>query len=505
MGYGEQFTNTDFKPPIPFEPKFSDHIFTLNVETLTLLSVNTTQFQKQTADIPFSLEIADGNLLLSSLKAVDKPQFFDINIHAQLQEKDCIVPLRISLLPARKMLGGIEYEVSQVIGRRGGDIGTLTLPYGTDFNQQTGALIVSDCGNEIIQVFDTNGTFKRAFGKSEKSQIARPADVKYRDNKYFVVEETTNSVTIFDQQGAFLSKIEGDVANLNDRSKPGVLHIPLGIALTARNDLVVVEQANNRLSVFDETGKFKRVVENSENDPLPFVAPYYIDIDPTSGMIAVTNRGAHEVLLLDGNGNKIRSLGKGILNYPHELTFDNHGGILVADYLNRRLVRFNQDESVDFINLQPSWGRPKTVAVNEEGLIAIAFASSEAFIILISSEQSPAKLSKQINRELKLDFRWGKFIEETKAYGAWDLSPPEIYSRYCSSCHNGGHPEAPLPGVLASWQKFSRDLDVLLDNALSGNNVMLRKGGCYDCTEDQIMETITYMLPQDFLDTSPAK
>ena len=498
LSYGDQFSNTDFNPPIPFEPSSSDATFTLEINQLDLVELDRNQIQIDKGSNPFSLQVTDGKLLVSSLTAVEKPRFFDFNIRAQLLGSECILPVRISLLPKRNMLGGIDYEVLQVIGRRGGDIGAFTLPYGTDFNDETGDLVVSDCSNQIIQSFDLSAKLSKTFGAASQQPLSRPADVKYHHGEYFVAEETTHTVAIFNEDGKLLKRLGNEPKFASQRNQPGVLHNPLGVALTPDGDIVVVEQKNNRLSVFDEYGKFKHFIGNQPGDKFPFVAPYYIDIHPDSGTIAVTNRGAHEVLVLDSEGNKIKALGRDILHFPHELTFDAAGAIWVADYLNRRLVRFNDDSSPEFVNLQPSWGRPKTVAVNGDGLIAVAFASSESFIIVISTDQNQVNLNQIFDRSLELNFEWGSALSKVKSYGPWDLSPNEIYSRYCASCHNGGHPDAPLPGVKTSWEPFSKDLDELLDAALSGNNIMLQKGGCYDCTEDQIMETIKLMLPSDF-------
>ena len=97
LSYGDQFSNTDFNPPIPFEPSSSDATFTLEINQLDLVELDRNQIQIDKGSNPFSLQVTDGKLLVSSLTAVEKPRFFDFNIRAQLLGSECILPVRISL------------------------------------------------------------------------------------------------------------------------------------------------------------------------------------------------------------------------------------------------------------------------------------------------------------------------------------------------------------------------------------------------------------------------
>ena len=56
--------------------------------------------------------------------------------------------------------------------------------------------------------------------------------------------------------------------------------------------------------------------------------------------------------------------------------------------------------------------------------------------------------------------------------------------------------EIPGPGNLEAWEEFPRNIDELTQLAITGNGAMISRGGCYDCTDDELEELIRYMLPK---------
>jgi cytochrome c5 len=74
----------------------------------------------------------------------------------------------------------------------------------------------------------------------------------------------------------------------------------------------------------------------------------------------------------------------------------------------------------------------------------------------------------------------------------------KIFKEYCASCHAPTpiiEVSAPRVGDQKAWQ-FRRQLgiDVLLKITVNGVGAMPARGGCFECSDEQLRETIRYML-----------
>ena len=85
-----------------------------------------------------------------------------------------------------------------------------------------------------------------------------------------------------------------------------------------------------------------------------------------------------------------------------------------------------------------------------------------------------------------------KAAEETVA-----ATPAELYTSKCSSCHAAGVLNAPVPGKADQWEsRIAKGTDTLYQHAISGFNAMPPKGGCMDCSDEDIKAIVDYMVSQ---------
>lgn len=78
----------------------------------------------------------------------------------------------------------------------------------------------------------------------------------------------------------------------------------------------------------------------------------------------------------------------------------------------------------------------------------------------------------------------------------------EIYTHFCASCHE---PDpliplgAPRKGNKQDWQARlkQRNLKAMLKTTDEGINNMPPRGGCFECTDDDLLAAIQYMLPHE--------
>ena len=70
-----------------------------------------------------------------------------------------------------------------------------------------------------------------------------------------------------------------------------------------------------------------------------------------------------------------------------------------------------------------------------------------------------------------------------------------IYDQYCASCHNSGLMGAPKKGDANDWDtRISQGDAVLAKHAIEGFNAMPAKGTCMDCSDEEIVAAINYMI-----------
>lgn len=71
----------------------------------------------------------------------------------------------------------------------------------------------------------------------------------------------------------------------------------------------------------------------------------------------------------------------------------------------------------------------------------------------------------------------------------------QVYESLCLSCHATGVANAPQFGNKV-WTELEKKKGMkgLLDDAIKGKNVMPPKGGCTDCTNDELRAAIQYMI-----------
>lgn len=74
----------------------------------------------------------------------------------------------------------------------------------------------------------------------------------------------------------------------------------------------------------------------------------------------------------------------------------------------------------------------------------------------------------------------------------------KIYRQFCQLCH-AINPQidvgAPRIGVSEDWQhRMKQGLNTMLRNIDNGMNAMPARGGCFECSDEQLKAAIKYML-----------
>lgn len=187
--------------------------------------------------------------------------------------------------------------------------GEMDNPFGIA-TDSSGNVYVGDGGNNRIQVFDTAGTFERAWGKDVTASGPGNTGAGF---------EVCNPAN-------------GDVcqAGSSTTAKGGEMHTPEGVATDGSGNVYVADALNDRIQVFSSSGSFNRAWGVGVNGGAAF------------GVCTVPANCA-----IGSSGG----LG-GEMFFPIAVTADSSGNVYVADYANDRIQRFSSTGTWD-----RAWGK----------------------------------------------------------------------------------------------------------------------------------------------------
>jgi cytochrome c5 len=76
-------------------------------------------------------------------------------------------------------------------------------------------------------------------------------------------------------------------------------------------------------------------------------------------------------------------------------------------------------------------------------------------------------------------------------------SGEEVYNAACAACHGTGAGGAPVYGDVAAWaDRIAKGSDALHDAGINGvaGTGMIAKGGCMNCSDQEVMAAVDYMV-----------
>jgi len=134
--------------------------------------------------------------------------------------------------------------------------------------------------------------------------------------------------TVFNAiHGIFLKSFGGYGANNGQFSNPS------GVAVDGEGRIIVSDQSNNRVQIFDKNETHLKSFGGSGANNGQFQNPYGVAVDG-EGRIIVSDRNNHRVQIFDKNGNHLKSFGgsganNGQFSNPRGVAVDGEGRIIV--------------------------------------------------------------------------------------------------------------------------------------------------------------------------------
>ena len=88
-----------------------------------------------------------------------------------------------------------------------------------------------------------------------------------------------------------------------------------------------------------------------------------------------------------------------------------------------------------------------------------------------------------------------RVVEVVAAESAFDVAAK--YQMTCFACHSTGAAGAPVTGDSEAWaERMDKGMEAVMANAINGVNAMPAKGMCMDCSDDNLVSLVEYMLDQ---------
>lgn len=202
-----------------------------------------------------------------------------------------------------------------------------------------GTVWVTEVGNKRVQAFNSKGEFIR---KITHESIAAPYGVATAPgNVLWVADPVTASVSAFNENGSFIGKAFGSASNPNG---PSNFTAPVGVATDATGYLWVADWGANNVKGF-KNGQFQFQFGSAGSGGGQLSGPFGIAV-AGSGNLLVTDETNSRVQVFQPSGRFLRQFGSvgsgnGQFKEPKGIAAGPNNTAIVADAGNRRLARWS--------------------------------------------------------------------------------------------------------------------------------------------------------------------
>ena len=257
-------------------------------------------------------------------------------------------------------------------GEKGSGDGMFQHPLGVAVTDKD-EIVVADCLNHRVQVFDSNGTFLRSFGHQGKNagEFNHPDGIVIDWNgNIFVADRGNHRVQIFSREETYLGSFGGN-GSLDNQ-----LSYPRGLSLDTNGNIIVADAGNKLIKIFTPDGRFVMKIGGQGSFSFPDhcvqCGKYFIVSDRDEHCIKVFNREGHFQYKFGKQGQ-----GDGEFNCPGYLLVNESQHLFVCDRKNHRVQVFELNgKFIGKFGTEGSklgeFNRPLSVAMLSNGRIVVS-------------------------------------------------------------------------------------------------------------------------------------
>ena len=232
------------------------------------------------------------------------------------------------------------FQVKPVLsfGKEGLGDGMFRYPRGVTVSDRD-EILVADCVNHRVEVFDSNGTFLKSFGHQGENagEFSFPHGIAInKDRNIFIADRDNHRVQFFSWEGRHLGSF-GCKGSLDSQ-----LVQPWGLSLDSTGNVIVADTGNKLIKIFTPDGRFVMKIGGKGSFSFPVhcvqCGEYFIVSDSHEHCIKVFNREGHFQYKFGKQGER-----DGEFNNPRFLSVTQSNHLLVCDQGNRRIQVFELD------------------------------------------------------------------------------------------------------------------------------------------------------------------
>ena len=241
----------------------------------------------------------------------------------------------ISCSPFTVILKPFQVKPVLSFGKEGSGDGMFRYPLGMAVSDGD-EIVVTDCANHRVQLFDSNGTFLRSFGRKGENdgEFNHPIGIAInKDRQIFVADRDNHRIQIFSWEGRHLGSFGGQ------GSLDSQLSYPWGLSLDSTGKVIVADTDNKLIKIFTPDGRFVKKIGEQGSFSIPVhcvqCGEYFIVSDRGEHCIKVFNREGHFQYKFGKKGQ-----GDGEFSYPGYLLVNESQHLFVCDRFNYRVQVF---------------------------------------------------------------------------------------------------------------------------------------------------------------------
>ena len=194
-----------------------------------------------------------------------------------------------------------QYRPVLSFGQRGAAAGMLSRPWGVAVNERN-EIAVTEVGNRRIQVFSSDGTYLRSFGRVgvRQGELNWPRGIALdiKNENILVADNGNHRVQLFSEQGEYLKQF-GKQGNLDHQLKS-----PLGLSVNCDGNIIVTDSDNKLVKIFSQSGQLLQKIGGDGSFAFPVHCVQY------DKYLIVSDSSEHCIKVLDRDGKFLYKFGK---------------------------------------------------------------------------------------------------------------------------------------------------------------------------------------------------